>query len=136
MANFQNIQSSRSRLWILLSELWLDTEITPITRQWLAREMATLPYSSLDIREIHEAEVAPVLFHNLYFNPAGEWAGFDEEWLMQECHRCFLHKNRLWARLKLWLKRKAVRMLTEDILTDILNQMESIRNLKHSGQEE
>ncbi len=136
MTNHRNTQSPRSRLWLLLSELWLDTEITTITRQRLAREMAKLPYSSMDIREIHEEEVAPVLFHNLYFNPAGEWAGFDEEWLLQECHRCFLKKSSPWARIKLWLKRNAVRMLTEDILTDVLNQMESIRNSKPQAQQE
>jgi hypothetical protein len=40
-------------------------------------------YKIEELREIYLFEVAPVLFPNL-LSIAGEWAGFDEEWLVHE----------------------------------------------------
>jgi hypothetical protein len=40
-------------------------------------------YEVEELREIYLFEVAPVVFPNL-LSIAGEWAGFDEEWLVQE----------------------------------------------------
>jgi hypothetical protein len=40
-------------------------------------------YSLDELRDIYLFEVAPVVFPNL-LTVAGEWAGFDEEWLVAE----------------------------------------------------
>jgi hypothetical protein len=40
-------------------------------------------YSVPQLRDVYRFEVAPVVFPNL-LTGAGEWAGFDEEWLFTE----------------------------------------------------
>jgi hypothetical protein len=73
----------RKPVWAALSELWLDTELAEDDLQRIAGVMKMSEYSIKELREIYLFEVAPVVFPNL-LTVAGEWAGFDEEWLFTE----------------------------------------------------
>jgi hypothetical protein len=73
----------RKPVWAALSELWLDTELMPDDLQRIAGVMKKSGYSLPELRDIYLFEVAPVVFGNLLV-VAGEWAGFDEDWLFAE----------------------------------------------------
>jgi hypothetical protein len=73
----------RKPVWIALSELWLDTELTDDDLRRIAGAMRRSGYTVGELRHIYLYEVAPVVFTNL-LSVAGEWAGFDEEWLVAE----------------------------------------------------
>jgi hypothetical protein len=73
----------RKPVWIALSDLWLDTELTEDDLRRIAEVMRRSGYGVEELREIYLFEVAPVVFPNL-LSVAGEWAGFDEEWLVHE----------------------------------------------------
>jgi hypothetical protein len=73
----------RKPVWCALSDLWLDTELTEDDLRRIAEVMRKSGYKIEELREIYLFDVAPVVFLNL-FSIAGEWAGFDEEWLVQE----------------------------------------------------
>ena len=74
----------RKPVWLALSELWLDTELTQDDLRRMA--MKKSGYRVPQLRDIYLFEVAPVVFPNLLV-VAGEWAGFDEEWLFTEVAR-------------------------------------------------
>jgi hypothetical protein len=74
--------AARRPVWIALSELFLDTDV----RIWypgILRALAASPYTEEQLRAILDHEVAPVLESNL-LAVAGEWAAFDEDWLVAE----------------------------------------------------
>jgi hypothetical protein len=73
---------NRRLAWLALSALYLDTEQTPTMRGADAKRLASLPYTLDDLRTILMAEVHPACVANL-LSPAGEWAGFDPDWLEQ-----------------------------------------------------
>ena len=70
----------REPIWLALSELWLDTELTDKDLDQIASVMAQSKYNLGELRAIYLYEVAPVVYRNL-LNVAGEWAGFNEAWL-------------------------------------------------------
>jgi hypothetical protein len=69
----------RRPVWAALSDLFLDTD-TSLARSWRVGVLAVSPYSIEELQEILVDEVYPVCRSNL-FSVAGEWAGFDPEWL-------------------------------------------------------
>ncbi len=73
---------NRKPVWLTLSALFLDTEQTPAMRGADAQRLARSPYTLEDLRAILAEEVHPACVFNL-LSPAGEWAGFDEDWLEQ-----------------------------------------------------
>ena len=79
MLDQQQIEQRRP-LWIALSELWLDTELSSVDLERIARVMADSALTIEELRDVYLLEVAPVVSPNL-LTVAGEWAGFDEEWL-------------------------------------------------------
>jgi hypothetical protein len=79
MLDEQQIQQRRP-LWVALSELWLDTELSSEDLERIARVMADSGLTLEQLRQVYLVEVAPVISPNL-LTVAGEWAGFDEEWL-------------------------------------------------------
>jgi len=92
----------REPIWLALSELWLDTELTERDLDHIASVMARSKYSLGELRDIYLYEVAPVLYPNL-LNVAGEWAGFNEGWLygkIKEEVRRSSPARRLFHRLK------------------------------------
>ncbi len=70
----------RQPIWAALSDLWLDTELTDLDLERIARVMADSSFSIEVLREIYLIEVAPVVSPNL-LGVAGVWTGFDERWL-------------------------------------------------------
>lgn len=71
----------RIPVWLACSEFYLDTELN---EEQIAEVVQTLKASGFLLEEIEEInlnEVAPVLARNLK-SAAGEWEGFEEDWLV------------------------------------------------------
>ncbi|EIW77819.1 hypothetical protein CONPUDRAFT_167845 [Coniophora puteana RWD-64-598 SS2] len=70
----------------ILSDLFLDTEVTPAQMDHMATSLHSLdlPVSQLD--SIVRNDLFPVLYPNL-LSTAGVWSGFDEDHLMGEVER-------------------------------------------------
>lgn len=72
---------ARRPVWSALSDFYLDTDV----EGWYphaARVLADSDYTIDELRDILRHEVHPVLHPNL-MTVAGEWAGFDEDWLAE-----------------------------------------------------
>ncbi len=74
--------AERKKVWIALSDLFLDTD-TSIFHENIVKALLASPYSIEELKKIMLYEVYPVCRWNL-FSLAGEWAGFDEEWLVEK----------------------------------------------------
>ena len=72
----------RKMVWKELSELYLDTELQESDFNNIALTLFKSPFTFEQIRKIDQYEVFPVLFFNL-LDPAGQWAGFEEERLVK-----------------------------------------------------
>ena len=70
---------ARLPAWDALSSLFLDTDIA-LLREWRATQLSKSPYTLEELETILRDEVFPVCSWNL-FSVAGEWAGFDTDWL-------------------------------------------------------
>ncbi|MES2823454.1 MAG: hypothetical protein V4732_07625 [Pseudomonadota bacterium] len=70
----------RAVVWVALSDLFLDTDVS-LSYDYIARVCSESTYTLAELKEILESEVAPTCSANL-LSVAGEWAGFDEEWLV------------------------------------------------------
>ncbi len=97
----------RKPVWAALSELWLDTELTEDDLRRIAGAMEASGYPIGVLRDIYLYEVAPVVFPNLLV-VAGEWAGFDEEWLFAKATKRARSRNLMLrvvrrARIGKWL---------------------------------
>ena len=69
-------------MWEALSEFFLDTELDDTDYQRISGVLASSPYSIQDTEDILRHEVYPALIWNLR-SVAGEWAGFDRDWLRE-----------------------------------------------------
>ena len=98
MLDEQQIQKRRP-VWVALSELWLDTELSTEDLERIARIMADSGLTIQELRQVYLVEVAPVVSPNL-LTVTGEWAGFDEEWLCSQIIRNLRdrpRRTRIWA---------------------------------------
>src|SRR3954462_7398501 len=103
----------RKPIWGALSDLWLDTGLTEDDLRRIAGVMRRSGYSVEELREIYLFEVAPVVFPNL-LSVAGEWAGFDEEWLGNEVTKQVRRRGLVLRTLvKLGIGRKIMTFATE-----------------------
>ena len=84
---------SRRPVWAALSTLFLDTDVS-LDRDYRAKVLAASPYSIDELTQILASEVYPVCRWNL-FSIAGEWAGFDPEWLEKKILRRLSRRLRL-----------------------------------------
>ncbi len=78
----ENDLNKRKPVWIALSDLFLDTDVT-LHYENIIRVCVEAGYSPEEIRFILFNEVAPAVSKNLLC-VAGEWSGFDENWLIDE----------------------------------------------------
>lgn len=78
-----SVIDARLPVWEALSEFFLDTELEDQDYQRISKTLASSPYSIQEIEDILRFEVYPVLIWNLR-SIAGEWAGFDREWLGEQ----------------------------------------------------
>lgn len=81
MAVSRGDRDARIPVWIALSDLYLDTEVSTF-HDGIAATLAASPYSLEALRDILMDDVHPALYPNL-LSVAGEWAGFDETWLVE-----------------------------------------------------
>ena len=75
-----SIIEERLLVWEALADFFLDTELDDSDYERIANVLASSPYSIQDAEDILRHELYPVLIRNLR-SVAGEWAGFDREWL-------------------------------------------------------
>jgi hypothetical protein len=71
----------RLKVWSALSNLFLDNELQETDREFICNQLAQTSYTLSEIERILWNELYPILKYNL-ISVAGEWAGFDEEWLL------------------------------------------------------
>jgi len=69
-------------LWSAFAELFLDTEVSADTHRYIARQLLASELSADILSNILWLEVFPALCDNLR-GSAGEWAGFNEQWLQE-----------------------------------------------------
>ena len=99
MMNVYKTIENRKVIWNALSEFYLDTELQESDYNRIAEILVA---SELDIHELKAIdlyEVFPVLKGNI-LSVAGEWNGFDEKWLIENCNRSFERKKRSIFRIK------------------------------------
>lgn len=82
----------RRPIWIALSDFYLDTELQDSTFRYIAFTILESPYSLEEVKAINKYELFPVLQANL-LNPAGEWAGFEKKWLIDNITLWLKNKN-------------------------------------------
>ena len=94
----------RYPVWLALADLYLDTELGDEWLRQIARVVAASGYAWVEIKRINYDEVAPALWFNVQ-DVAGEWAGWDEAWLLARIAACYtgqprktLGSARLWQR--------------------------------------
>lgn len=81
MSASSNPSDPRIPIWIALSDLYLDTDVA-LSHDYIVRTLAAAPYSLEELHEMLMYDVHPALYPNL-MSVAGEWAGFDEAWLVE-----------------------------------------------------
>ena len=102
---------TKKPLWIALSHLFLDTEICDTDLDHIVK---IIKESKLPIKEVEEIllnEVFPVCIPNMKV-VAGEWAGFNEEWLIASIQKLkkpnklqrLLYKKDFWLIKEEWQK--------------------------------
>ena len=70
----------RFPVWDALSDFFLDTSLQADDYKRIAKTLAATRFTESEIEEILVCEVCPVCRWNLA-SIAGEWAGFNPEWL-------------------------------------------------------
>ncbi len=70
----------RVPVWRALSDLYLDTDVSTFYAH-IAETLAKSPFSLDALHDILLEDVHPALYGNLLI-VAGEWAGFEDEWLL------------------------------------------------------
>lgn len=94
----------RRQIWLVLSELYLDTELDNTDFDRIISALKQTKLSLAAIKNIDLYEVFPLLQTNL-LSVAGEWAGFDQEWLYENCEKNYTksHKSSMYrTRVKLY----------------------------------
>jgi hypothetical protein len=84
----------RKPIWMAISEFYLDTKLQDADFRRIALIILESPYSFKEVKTINKYEVFPILQPNL-LSPAGEWAGFDEDWLVEKILYMIEKKSRL-----------------------------------------
>ncbi|MBI1382652.1 MAG: hypothetical protein GC161_16375 [Planctomycetaceae bacterium] len=116
----------RRPVWSLLSELWLDVELDDRQRELLALELSASAFSVAELRDIHDCEVAPVVSRNLD-SVAGEWSGFDPDWLAERCAKAADDRGALASRIRRWGGSSRRRKLVTEVLDDVLARVARLR---------
>lgn len=97
----------RHMVWIALSRLFLDTELTPEALKQVEDTLRASPYDLATIDQIMLDEVSPVCLPNLR-SIAGIWDGFDEDQLIAECAKQSTRRVKF-AGLRRYLWQRSIR---------------------------
>ena len=95
------VVAARRPVWLALSELYLDQDLTAADLDYVARALRQTGLGWPEIARINAEEVAPVLLANLR-SPAGQWAGFDADWLVARITARRRRRFRLPGARQLW----------------------------------
>ena len=89
MSTTNQLTEQEKRACVVLSDLFLDTELTEMHFNYMTSELRLLGFSVAALEEILRYDLFPALLPNLLC-VAGEWAVFDEDWLLErvEAGRC------------------------------------------------
>lgn len=82
----------RKPIWLVLSEFYLDTELQESDFRRIAKKIIESPFTFKEVKKINKYEVFPVLQPNL-MSVAGEWVGFNEEWLVKRIQNSLANRN-------------------------------------------
>ena len=92
--------AQREKIWIALSEFYLDTELNDQDLKRIATIFKESEFTLPEIKEIDLYEVFPVLQYNLN-SVAGEWGMFDPHMIRENCYNMYLKKYNPFFRLKI-----------------------------------
>lgn len=116
----------RAPVWEALSDFWLDTELQDFQVDRIARVIAASPYSIEEVIAIHNYEVAPAVSANL-INIAGEWSGFDSEWLNARCRHFASRRQSIWFKSRIALQLPFQWIFTVRLWSQLIPRVQSIR---------
>ena len=88
----EDILNKRTPVWIVLSELYLDTELEDSDYDRIVKVLLTSEFSLEELKAIDLYELFPSLQSNLE-TVIGDWGGFEEDWLLRKCKRNFRFRN-------------------------------------------
>lgn len=94
---------TREQLWIAMSDLWLDQDLHEYQLEYIASVVRDSDLDEAELDDVFVLELAPFLGVN-NMSVAGEWAGFDEEWVCEQArirHAKYRRRDRFWAALGL-----------------------------------
>ena len=118
--------SDLHKAWIAISDIYLDTEIRTSDIKYIARQLAETSFTEQQLNEIYYYDIAPVCYIN-GIDPAGEWVGFDRDWLFSEILKN-RKKNQKLFRLKCKLLRRFYLMGTEEDWFKVLEKLRELQN--------
>jgi hypothetical protein len=81
-------------VWCALADLFLDTWFDPPYYERIAATLRASGYTEAELRSVFYEEVAPAFAFNM-FDVAGEWAGWQEEFVHDRMLEVIRKKNRL-----------------------------------------
>lgn len=119
---------ARESVWLALSELWLDTEPTDADFNYIARTLAASGFSLKELDMIYRREVVPAVYPNA-LSVAGEWAGFDADWLFGECRRNQRRATGLLFRWRCWMLSRTLGALMNEDWQQVMNRVSEFREL-------
>lgn len=85
-----------------MSDLWLDSELDPARLREIADVVRESGLGRAELEDVFALELAPFLGSNQRV-VAGEWAGFDPEWVCAQA-RALREQPRFKHRLLAWLR--------------------------------
>ncbi|MFA6248317.1 MAG: hypothetical protein WC615_15370 [Mucilaginibacter sp.] len=119
----------RRPVWIALSQFYLDTELDDLQLLDILKVIYESPYSIDEVKKIDFFEVYPVLKFNTY-DPAGEWEGFDEDWLIDKIEKKIIGDkifSRKLSGLRYWWAKKFTKDYWQK-LDRYWNKLDQFRN--------
>jgi len=82
MSTTNQLTQQEKQACVILSELFLDTELTQLSLNHLTSSLRPLGIPVPTLEHILRYDLFPILLPNL-LSIAGEWQGFDEVWLLR-----------------------------------------------------
>jgi hypothetical protein len=92
------MDQDKRQLWIAMSNLWLDTELTDEAIAEIAQVVRESKLGRAELEDVFRFELAPFLGKN-HSSLAGVWEGFEPEWVCSEAQK-LCGKRRLMDRVK------------------------------------
>lgn len=115
----------RKPVWIALAELYLDTD-SSLSYEYVVKVCAASKYTTDELEAILRNEVAPAVSGNL-LSVAGEWSGFDENWLVKEIRKRCENQPSIFQSAKNYLKKLCFQDYTNDHWQIILPKINEAR---------